>query len=311
MSEKFELNGGGLSFTKEVPQNNGIQFLDISLTFQKNHVCWQYSPRSSKPLLNFSSKHSKVVKNGIAMSCLKSALTKSCEHKMSDSFNAQVTRLLDVGYPRDAVATVAERLKKSIVLSPSMVAESDRKKRVVGIPYIHCVSHRLKKVGSRYGVNVVFTAANKLGKICAAVQRKNERVKDKKRTDICFVKHTNKFTDCRTSVVYKVPFSCGRFYVGQTGRCINQRLLEHKRSLTGGSPSNLSLHCRDCKCTPKFDECAVLYRHRNEETRLMIEAWHIENSGSACVSQPSINLHKDEIKCLNSYLPRRPPRVPD
>lgn len=66
----------------------------------------------------------------------------------------------------------------------------------MAIPYIHSVSHRLKKVASRYDVNVVFTATNKLGKICAALQRKNEQVKGKKRTGICPVKHikNNNFT---------------------------------------------------------------------------------------------------------------------
>uniref|UniRef100_A0A131YEJ0 Tick transposon n=1 Tax=Rhipicephalus appendiculatus TaxID=34631 RepID=A0A131YEJ0_RHIAP len=87
--------------------------------------------------------------------------------------------------------------------------------------------------------------------------------------------------------------------------------MEHKRSLVAGSPSKLSLHCRECKCTPKLSECALLYPHSNEETRLMVEAWHIDNSGSTCMSQPSINLREDEIKCLNSYLSRMLPCVPD
>lgn len=69
-------------------------------------------------------------------------------------------------------------------------------------------------------------APNKLGRICAAIHRKNEQVQGKKQRDICEVKHNanNNFVDCRTGVVYKIPFSCGRFYVGQTGRCINQEI---------------------------------------------------------------------------------------
>lgn len=54
----------------ELPQNSEIQFVEISFTFQKNQVGGQYSPRSLKLQLNFSSKNSKVVKNDIAMSCL-------------------------------------------------------------------------------------------------------------------------------------------------------------------------------------------------------------------------------------------------
>lgn len=97
VSEQFELNEGGLNFTKELPENDVIHFLDISVAFQKDHICWQYSLRSSKPLINILSKHSKIVKNAIAMLYLKSSLTKSCEHKMSANFNAQVKRLVGVG----------------------------------------------------------------------------------------------------------------------------------------------------------------------------------------------------------------------
>lgn len=61
--------------------------------------------------------------------------------------------------------TTAEKKKKA--------RKRQGKKCVVGISYIYCASRKLNKVGTRYGVNV-FTAADKLGKICAAVPRKNE-----------------------------------------------------------------------------------------------------------------------------------------
>lgn len=68
----------------------------------------------------------------------------------------------------------------------------------------------LKKVGNRYGVNIVFTDPNKLGKVSAAVQIKNEQCKEKKPTDVCHVKQTanSNFTDFCMGVVYKIHFSC-------------------------------------------------------------------------------------------------------
>lgn len=66
--------------------------------------------RSWQHDLNFSSKHSKDVKNRIAMSCLMSSRTKLCLHKINATFNAQATCLLEVGYPCVAVAPVAQRL---------------------------------------------------------------------------------------------------------------------------------------------------------------------------------------------------------
>lgn len=70
----------GLEFTFEMPLQGALQFLDLNLSFHDKQVCWQYQPRSSKPLLSFASAHSKIIKNGIAFSTLKSALTKSCDH---------------------------------------------------------------------------------------------------------------------------------------------------------------------------------------------------------------------------------------
>lgn len=46
----------------ELLQDNQLQFLDLRLILAKNHACWQYSPKSEKPVLNFKSAHSKVVK---------------------------------------------------------------------------------------------------------------------------------------------------------------------------------------------------------------------------------------------------------
>lgn len=69
-----------LKLTHEVPVDGVIRFLDIKLTFFENHVCWMYQPRANKPLLPFSSSHSKLVKRGIATFCFKNALHKSCHH---------------------------------------------------------------------------------------------------------------------------------------------------------------------------------------------------------------------------------------
>lgn len=54
------------------------------------------------------------------------------------------------------------------------------------------------------------------------------------------------FAECRMGVVYKVTFSISRFYVGQTWRCVNWTLFEHKRFMAGETLSNLSLLCRHC-----------------------------------------------------------------
>lgn len=42
------------------------------------HTCWVYKTRLEKELLRYDSSHSKMVKRGIAVSCLTQAVRKTC-----------------------------------------------------------------------------------------------------------------------------------------------------------------------------------------------------------------------------------------
>lgn len=58
----FHAEAEQLVFTSEVPMEGQLQFLDLRLSVQEEHICWSYSPRSTKGLLPFGSCHSKLVK---------------------------------------------------------------------------------------------------------------------------------------------------------------------------------------------------------------------------------------------------------
>lgn len=59
----------------------------------------------------------------------------------------------------------------------------------------------------------------------------------------------------------RIPLSCGRCYVGQTGRCLNDRLREHKFSLTSTVGGHLSAHCKTCTRTPRPSSESYAYIH--------------------------------------------------
>ena len=162
----FREESGGLNFTWELPLNNCIQFLDILILFSEEHVCWQYCPRTKKSLVLFESAHSKLVKRGIALTCLSAALEKSCNHQMKISFERQSKRLTDAGYPPNLISSCCESLLQKLKRSKKGSEASKERKRVQVIPYMHTVSHNLKKVAGRYDVNVVFSAPCKLARIC-------------------------------------------------------------------------------------------------------------------------------------------------
>lgn len=296
----FKELGSGLRFTYEVPNNGCIQFLDLSIFFGGSHVCWMYAPRSVKPIIDFRSGISKIVKNGVAMACLRASLKKSCPHRMNESFSRQIERLRQSRFPERHLAVLSERILQKMKMEARGGSQVRQKegKPFVSIPYVHGVSHRLKKVGNRFGCSVVFSAADKLGRVCAAVGKK--LLGQSKRDHGCDIKHRDKLVDCGRGVVYHIPLSCGKCYVGQTGRCVNNRLLDHKASLRGTPCSNLSLHCRECGCAPLLSEAKVLSRLKEKVAREIEEAFFINRSGEACVARPSITLHATEVDYLNA-----------
>ena len=162
------------------------------------------------------------------------------------------------------------------------------------IPYVHKVSHHLKKIALRENVRVVFSAPEKLSRLCKLTNPMKES------QPACGKRHVTRFVECSLAVVYMFPLSCDAVYIGQTGRCINDRLREHccnvKNKVSSGS--FLAMHCKTCACTPLFDRCVVLGRSRNQLTREIIEANSIAKCVKLCVSTPSIALSEKEIDFL-------------
>lgn len=75
---------------------------------------------------------------------------------------------------------------------------------------MHHVSHRLKGVGGKGGVQVVFSAHERMPKMVRKVNTPCTKTG-------CVTNHTSRFMDCETGVVYRI-FFC---YVRQKGKCPN------------------------------------------------------------------------------------------
>lgn len=154
--EKFRSIYRGLTFTRELPENGKIRFLDLALHRQEGHTCWMYAPRSKKHLLPYTSNHSKVVKRSIALGALRNAVVSSCPLLMSSSFSNQVQRLKASGYPAQLLSSLTEALLQEVRSPREQRAVVEDLTKTVAIPYIHGVSHRIKKAAGRAGVKVVF-----------------------------------------------------------------------------------------------------------------------------------------------------------
>ncbi|CAN7992159.1 unnamed protein product [Ixodes hexagonus] len=153
-------------------------------------------------------------------------MKKSCHHILGDSFMLQTERLKKAGYPSAPLSDIADTMIKKVKGIQSTIHTVERKRPVVN-SYLHKISHNLKNVGNCYGFPVVFSAPQKMNQICLRVNAKTEGSTKNK----CSKKHAKPFVPSDTGVVYSIPLSCGRTYIGQTGCRLNDRLREHDYSL--------------------------------------------------------------------------------
>lgn len=294
----FQTSCMGLTFTYEPPVDNSIRFLDLALNFQTEHLCWRYEVRSGKGFLPFESEHSKIVKQGVATAALSASLRKTCPHQMVKSFETQMSRLQEAGYPKPFLASICEKICRNIKRTcqrtdldpPKQISRSP----FAVVPYIHGVTHRLKKIASRHGINIICSAPNKAHAMCRKVN-----LAQVNNTGRCTTKHKTEYVPCDKGVVYNIPLSCGRSYIGQTGRCINDRTREHAANLRNlAAPGHLAAHCRECMCEAKLETVSILAHHKDRFARELLEALAIDQQKDNCVSSPSIALQTSEKKFL-------------
>uniref|UniRef100_A0A131YLQ8 Tick transposon n=1 Tax=Rhipicephalus appendiculatus TaxID=34631 RepID=A0A131YLQ8_RHIAP len=125
-------------------------------------------------------------------------------------------------------------------------------------------------------------------------QFRNYRDKNSKRSTgaarQCTTAHRDMFTHCDAGVLYEVPFECGKRYIGQTGRCVNDRLREHRYNVgraqrdPSGSYGTLASHSVSC-CEPDFNRTRILARGVHDtQYRRWVERDAIEDCGLRCVN---------------------------
>ena len=78
-------------------------------------------------------------------------------------------------------------------------------------------------------------------------------------------------------VVYKIPCECGKVYIGETGRAMQDRIKEHDRDirLAPTQTSAVSEHANETEHLPIWKEVKFIDRDPHWYTRRVKEAIHI------------------------------------
>lgn len=158
------------------------------------------------------------------------------------------------------------------------------------MPYMHSVPQH-EKGRREIHDRTSFPAPCKVARLCS-------RIPGELRKKACAKKHSNRYVDCSVAVVYKIPLSCGRFSVAQTGHCVNERAWLHELSIGKDKRAHLPTNCHACGCVQRFNEIKILNKSKDREARQLAEAQYIRKGASDCESDHLIALYSSEMGFL-------------
>lgn len=182
-------------------------------------------------------------------------------------------RLQDSGYPSTILFEVAESL---ITPHGRQKVRRDTNRRPAVLPYIHRISHNLKKIASKFHVQVVFSAPDTLKKLCPKINS-NQQHEGK-----CRVHHQRKYVDCRClrNTMFLWDSVCGW----------NRKVCERPSTITCPITEVVASRppCHACKGLPVFRQTKILKRFGQKRARELYEAQVTMSSANLCLHKRAI-----------------------
>ena len=126
------------------------------------------------------------------------------------------------------------------------------------LPYVKGLSEQLRRCLQQQGVRAVFKSETTL---------RSQLVRPKDAVDPAK----------QDGVVYRIPCECGKVYIGETGRPMQDRIKEHDRDirLARTETSAVSEHAHNTGHKPLWNEVKFIDRDPYYYTRRVKEAIHI------------------------------------
>jgi hypothetical protein len=261
-----------IKFTLEREENKTLPYLDVKITRKNGKLETEvYRKATDSGLyLQFNSNHPKPVKNGIVNTLLHRAETHSSS---KSSLNTEVTKIHNIlgqnKYPQQLI----NNIKNKRTRNKDKIREDTKTVGTLALPYVPRLSEKISKIAKKVNVRTVFSAKDILRARLVKLKPDSDRPK--------------------TDVIYKIPCECGKSYIGETGRTLETRLNEHKRTVSKGDPntSKLMEHISNTGHRILWDEAEVIGQEHHWKGRKVQEAAEIYRRGDDVFSSPSVEIH--------------------
>ncbi|XP_044585993.1 uncharacterized protein LOC123266030 [Cotesia glomerata] len=281
-----------IQFTVENEVDGKLPFLDVLVCRTDSgelKTSWYQKPYSSERVLNFKSNHPLSQKLGVAQGFFNRAIRLSHESMVSISINKVRHLLLNNNYPRSVVdkcqKVTVDRVKNNLRNNAGLRGWS-----FCRFPFIKGLSPRIGFLFRPTNCKLVFYNVFKVKDLYSRLKDPVDKMD-------------------RSFVVYKIPCTCGKVYIGQTKQKLKKRLYQHSvdcrpESLLKPNRTALADHHFDREHNFQFDATEILdyethYFKRNVSEMFFIKVFDCVNYRSDTLSLSSSYCDIIEsVKCL-------------
>ena len=242
-----------LKFTFEWEVEHKIPFLDVMIHNLETNLSFSVyrKPTNSEGYMHFFSYSALYIKVGLAQSLFLRALRVCSKEFLDEEINHIFNSLKKLAYPQHILKKALTKARRTFYHNTNVKNINNKNKNHIVVPYVPFLE-KMKRPLTQFNTNLVFNYENKLSHNLVM----------------------NKPKDKLTSGVYKIPCKdCEKSYIGETGRCLQKRITEHKKDIVmQKSESGVAEHVREFDHFFDFKNAKIVYPSKNIAKRHIVES---------------------------------------
>jgi hypothetical protein len=266
----------------ETQKDNSIPFLDVLISRLPDgsisHQVYRKKTHTDR-YLNASSHHHPTQKYVVLKTLVTRAICNSSPQFLAKEKAHLTKTLLSNGY---SLSQITHAFCSTNNPKPKITSPSSPPHALISLPYIQGTTDHISKLLAKKNIKTIFKPYKTLKQLFRTAKDKSDPMLG--------------------PGVYQIPCSCGKSYIGQTGRSFKAQLKEHIVDTTYNriSKSTIVEHSHNSKHLIFFDQTKILASAPHYSSHLIWEALEIEKHpnnfpDSINVSKPHTHLHGKQL----------------
>ena len=252
-----------IKFTVELEKDGTLPFLDTLLRRKDDgslDITVYRKPTHTDRYLHFQSHHPTHVRRGLVR-CLydRARSITTSEEGLQKEEHHLAGVLKQNGYPANFIRISSAPPMQVLDETQDGEEENGEKPPLVMIPYVAGVSEDIRRTCRKFNIKVIFKSGRTLRSMLTKVK---DALPPEK----------------QSRVVYRIPCSCGKVYIGETIRRLETRTKEHQDACRKGmtEKSAIAEHAWENHHPINWEETSVVDRARRHGELMLKEALHIQ-----------------------------------